>query len=111
MELFQFLDEVRRINKMTMAEFKKELIKTIPTPETIYQKLLLEATEEINGKLMVQGEVRIIRGTKDGNRVMFIKIAHALEKMYKDMGYEVYLCEYAETNRNNYFWIDVKYGG
>lgn len=96
---------------MTMAEYKKAIAENIPLPSTIQQEMLMNAVMSINKQLKRSGEAQLSAGRYSGNRTTLCAMAHNIKKMYQDKGYTVYLHEYSQNNRNDYFYMTIEIGG
>ena len=94
--------------KMTMNEYVRETIMTLPEPTTIHQCLIEKMVVEVVEQLQNRGEARIDRGYNDGNRKVQVEAGHRVKEIFETKGYSVQMYEYSEKTYDKYFWITIE---
>lgn len=85
---------------MTMQEFKEQLVKELPTPETVAQATLLKYAEQIKSQLLGKGgHAYVLCCREDGSEKILRDTFKNLEKMFTDLGYLVQLETYSVNNK------------
>lgn len=93
---------------MTMNEYVKEVIATLPEPTTIHQCLVEKMIGEVVEQLQNRGYARIDRGYNDGSRKAQITTGLRAKEIFEAKGYSVQMYEYSEKTYDKYFWLTVE---
>lgn len=90
----------------TMNEYYKELLESIPTPETLQQMKLAENVERALEELTRCGRY-YFTCCNTGSRESEISMKHKVVNVFAKKGYHTNWYEYSERNRYDIFWAEI----
>ena len=91
----------------TMNEYYKELLESIPTPETLQQMKVAENVEKALARITEYGYYRFTT-CNAGSRASEIAIAQKVIKVFAVKGYQTEYSEYSERNKDGkIFWASI----
>lgn len=91
----------------TMKEYYKELLESIPTPETLQQMKVAENVEKALAQINERGYYTFTT-CNAGSRASEIAIAQKVIKVFSAKGYKTDYSEYSEKNRDGkIFWATI----
>jgi hypothetical protein len=90
-----------------MKEYYKELLESIPTPETLQQMKVAENVEKVIAGITERGYYKFTT-CNAGSRESEIAIAKKVIRVFSEKGYQTEYSEYSEKNRDGkIFWAMV----
>lgn len=91
----------------TMNEYYKELLESIPTPETLQQMKVAENVEKALARISERGYYTFTT-CNAGSRASEIAVAKKVIKVFSEKGYQTDYSEYSEKNRDGkIFWATI----
>lgn len=93
---------------MNMTEFVNEMMKAIPSPETIQQEIVQRITEEMINDLRQSGRAEYVWERGEGGRIHCWQVCNRIAQIFNARGYIVKHGQYSENNHDKYCWLTVK---
>ena len=93
---------------MNMSEFVTEMIKSLPTPETLQQEMVQRAVESILNNLRNSGQTNYVWGSGEGSRAHCWQVCKRVAQVFNSRGYVTNFWEYSQNNRDKYCYLHVE---
>lgn len=87
---------------MNMTAFVNEMIKSLPTPETLRQEKIQRAVETIMESLRSNGKVEMSWSHSNGTHACCTQVAKRVCSIFESLGYDTTYTENVATNTNRY---------